>query len=227
MRGKFLCAVTILGLALSAPAGGLAFTFTTIDVPGASNTQPFGINNARQIVGVFVDATGTHGFLKDGASFTTIDVPGAFRTQASGINNAGQIVGLFFDVTDDTGAHGFATEAAVLTVAIDIKPGSFPNSINLGSGGLVPVAILSNADFDATTVDPSTVTLAGAQVALKGKGTLMSSVEDVNGDGLLDLVVHVRTDALQVTQTDTEAILQGETLGGTPIEGTDSVRIVK
>ena len=177
-----MCAVTILSLALSAPARGLAFTFTTIHVPGARSSFVFGINDAGQIVGWFLDATGI---------------------------------------------HGFVTEAAVLTVAIDIKPGSFPNSINLGSGGLVPVAILSNADFDATTVDPSTVTLAGAQVALKGKGTLMSSVEDVNGDGLLDLVVHVRTDALQVTQTDTEAILQGETLGGTPIEGTDSVRIVK
>jgi hypothetical protein len=40
-----------------------------------------------------------------------------------------------------------------IPVLIDIKPGSDPNSINLGSRGTVPVAILSTQDFDATTVD--------------------------------------------------------------------------
>ena len=33
-----------------------------------------------QIVGSFNDATGNHGFLKDGATFTTIDIPGAAFT---------------------------------------------------------------------------------------------------------------------------------------------------
>jgi Tol biopolymer transport system component len=111
-------------------------------------------------------------------------------------------------------------------VSIDIKPGSFPNSINRGSGGTVPVAILSTTTFDARTVDPTTVTLASAPVALKGKGTLMSSVEDVDGDGLLDLVIHVQTEALQLSETDTEAVLEGKTFNGAPIRGTDSIRVV-
>lgn len=54
----------------------------------------------------------------------------------------------------------------------------------------------------------------------------MSSVEDVDGDGLLDLVVHVSTEALELSETDTEAILEGKTTDGTPIRGTDSVRVV-
>jgi hypothetical protein len=112
-------------------------------------------------------------------------------------------------------------------VAIDIKPGSYPNSINLGSHGNVPVAILSSAEFDATTVDPTTVTLANAAVKLKGKGTPMASAEDVNGDGLLDLVVHVSTDALDLTDSDEEAILRGEVFGGAlVVVGSDTIRVV-
>lgn len=111
-------------------------------------------------------------------------------------------------------------------VSIDIKPGSYPNSINLGSNGNVPVAILSTTDFDATQVDPTTVTLAGAYVRLRGNGTPQYDVRDVNGDGQLDLVVHVSTQALQLTMTDTLAILKGKTFGGASIEGSDTVRVV-
>ncbi|MBI4503356.1 MAG: hypothetical protein HY700_19635 [Gemmatimonadetes bacterium] len=117
-------------------------------------------------------------------------------------------------------------ERAVLEVGIDIKPGSDPNTINLGSGGTVPVGILSSADFDARTVDPLTVTLAGAAVKLRGKGTAMAAAQDVNADGVLDLVVHVETSALELTEGDIEGVLEGQTFGGVRIRGADSVRIV-
>ena len=119
------------------------------------------------------------------------------------------------------------SNAARIPVEIDIKPGSYPNSINLGSGGNVPVAIFSTNFFDATTVDPTTVTLAGAGVKLKGKGTPMASSEDVDEDGLIDIVVHVDTSVLQLSSTNTEAILEGETFDGVIITGKDTVRIVK
>ncbi len=78
---------------------------------------------------------------------------------------------------------------SVIQVTIDIKPGSDPNSINLSSAGVVPVAILSTADFDATTVDPDSLFLSGANVKMAGKiGNFLSHNEDVNGDGLLDRV---------------------------------------
>lgn len=119
------------------------------------------------------------------------------------------------------------SNAARIPVEIDIKPGSYPNSINLGSGGNVPVAIFSTDYFDATTVDPKTVTLAGANVKLKGKGTPMASFEDVDEDGLVDIVVHVDTSALQLSSTDAEAILEGMTYDGIIIRGVDTVRIVR
>lgn len=114
----------------------------------------------------------------------------------------------------------------VITVLIDIKPGSYPNSINLGNNGVVPVAILSSDVFDASTVDPLTVVLAEASVRLKGKSGNAGSLEDVNGDGLLDLVVQVQTSGLDLLVGEAEAELTGQTYDGTPIHGTDSVRIV-
>lgn len=114
-----------------------------------------------------------------------------------------------------------------LEVDIDIKPGSDDNSINLGSNGKVPVAILGTADFDATTVDPYSVTLSGAEVVLKGKAqTPMASVEDVNGDGCADLVVHVDTQALELSDADTITVLEGETDDGRSIVGEGMIRIV-
>jgi hypothetical protein len=109
---------------------------------------------------------------------------------------------------------------------IDIKPGTSPNSINLGSSGVVPVAILSSAGFDARTVNPTSVTLAGARVKVKGRGTPMAAFEDVNGDGLMDLVVHVSTEALELSAGDTRAFLEARTFGGTPVIGSDWLRIV-
>jgi len=60
---------TTLGLALlfaiCMVSSGFAHDhgFTTIDVPGASFTQALGINPKGNVVGVYSNATGTHGFL--------------------------------------------------------------------------------------------------------------------------------------------------------------------
>jgi hypothetical protein len=110
----------------------------------------------------------------------------------------------------------------ITEVDIDIKPGSFPNSINLRNKGNVPVAILSSLTFDATTVDRSTVVFAGASPLPIGQ-----TPEDVNGDGLLDVVLHFSTQSLNLQLSDTEACLTGKTLGGQDFKGCDSVRIVK
>ena len=112
------------------------------------------------------------------------------------------------------------------TVDIDIKPGSYPNPINQGSNGLIPVAIFSSPEFDATTVDPTTVELGGATVAVRGKGNSMAHDEDVNGDGLTDLVVQVETSGLDEVGEDGIVTLTAVTTDGTSIEGNDVVVIV-
>jgi hypothetical protein len=54
----------------------------------------------------------------------------------------------------------------------------------------------------------------------------MASQEDVDGDGLLDLVVHFETQSLALSEGDELAALWGETSSGMAVRGTDSVEIV-
>jgi hypothetical protein len=129
-----------------------------------------------------------------------------------------------------------AFEEQPLSVQIDVKPGSDPNSINLSSNGLIAVAIFTTDDFDASRVDGSTVVFAGA-------GAVHSALEDVDGDGDLDMVLHFQVQdtiladiyaQLLENDIDGDGILDssrqalavslfGETVNGEEIVGTDEV----
>ena len=102
------------------------------------------------------------------------------------------------------------------TNLIDIKPGSDDNSINLKSKGVVPVAVLTTDDFDAGTIDPGTVLFAGV-------GPVRSTLEDVDGDGDLDMLFHFKTQELVLDKNSTEATLTVDGIAA----GTDTVRIVQ
>ena len=88
-------------------------SFTTIDVPGSTATQAFGINESGQIVGTYVAGPIGHSFLLSEGIFTTIEVPGATGTTATGINDSGQIVGFYEDPTGIT--HGFLLSQGIFT----------------------------------------------------------------------------------------------------------------
>jgi hypothetical protein len=113
--------------------------------------------------------------------------------------------------------------ATILEVSIDIKPGSFPNSVNPGSKGVIPVAILTTETFDATAVDPSTVFFGST-------GTETAPVhfawEDVDGDGDIDLILHFKTQATRIQCGDRSASITGKTYSGQMIQGADSVKTV-
>ena len=113
-----------------------------------------------------------------------------------------------------------SANAVVLIVDIDIKPESNPNSINLRSAGVIPVAILGSEVFDVLEIDYISVEFGpfgAAEVHEKGHE------EDANEDGFLDLVFHFYTQETGIACGDIEATLTGETLDGIPIEGTDAV----
>jgi len=142
--------------------------FTTIDVPGASESFAYGINAAGQIVGTFVDATGAHGFLRNtGGVFTTIDVPGATHSEAWGINATGQIVGWF---NDSTGTHGYlATPVNASPVCIAAL--AFPAVLGSPNHQFVPIVVMGVTDPDGDAV---TITVTGVTqdepVNAKGDG---------------------------------------------------------
>lgn len=134
--------------------------------------------------------------------------------------------------------EGKSTEQAILsvgensylpitTVEIEIKPCSCPNAINPNNRGVVPVAILTTSitagesvDFDATTVDPLSVQFGPDGATEKhGRG----HIEDVDGDGDLDMVLHFRTQETGITDGDTIACITGETTEGQSIEGCDAI----
>jgi hypothetical protein len=90
---------------LRSPTGQL----TTFQFPGGSDTQAFGINPQKQIVGSYLDGHGVmHGFVLTSPQgpksvWQKIDDPhGVGSTVVNGINGAGDLVGFYTDAAGNT-----------------------------------------------------------------------------------------------------------------------------
>jgi hypothetical protein len=77
---RFVFGLMTLGLlvGLTGPAKA-QYSFTTLDVPGATATLAVGISDAGQIVGQYCAGGPIHGFLRSDGSYTMLDVPDANR----------------------------------------------------------------------------------------------------------------------------------------------------
>jgi hypothetical protein len=145
---------------------------------------------------------------------TVIPVPGSALVSGAG-SSYGQIT--------------IASATRPIDVNIDIKPGSRENSINRKSEGKIPVAILSTREFNAPArVDRTSLTFGRTgdeqSLAFCNEGS-----EDVNGDGLPDLVCHFSTQLAGFQSVkDTIGVLKGKTIDtDEKFTAQDSVRIVK
>jgi len=111
-------------------------------------------------------------------------------------------------------------------ITIDIKPGSDDNSINLKSRGVVPVAVLTTDDFDASTIDPDTVLFAGAEPV-----RLLCTLCDVDYDGDEDMLFHFKTQELLKSENNPDGLDKNSTEATLTVDGiaagTDTVRIVQ
>ncbi|MEO8661470.1 MAG: hypothetical protein ABI693_23575 [Bryobacteraceae bacterium] len=89
-------------------------TFVTFDVPGATNTSVYDIDDEGTVTGTYHDASLVpHGFVRTrGGKLTTFSVPGSASTFPSCLNSSA-VAGTF---TDPTGAtHGFLFSAGQWT----------------------------------------------------------------------------------------------------------------
>ena len=113
------------------------------------------------------------------------------------------------------GAWERVLEATVpLHVDIDVQ-GRVCNQGN----GIVPVVLLSTDSFDATSVDHTTVSLGDAfEAHTESKtGVAIRHVEDVDGDGHMDLVFHFRFDETGLPCDPLSTPFNGWTFDGQPI----------
>jgi hypothetical protein len=189
-------------------------------VPGS----PFAVGGGYSARGMATNPSGTLLFTAN-----DIDLVGVLTVASDGIltPTPGPPLSTGEPYSYLTSLAAFPSKACGIAVDIDIKPGSFPNAVNSRSKGVTPVAILSEPGFDAPTeIDTASLTFGrtGDEPSL---AFCRSSTEDVNGDGLLDVVCHFDTAATGFLLGDAQGVLNGKTLRGVPIRGTDSVRIVK
>jgi len=136
------------------------------------------------------------------------------------------------------------TEVA-LAVGVDIKPGSCPNPFNLGSRGMLPVALIGSGDFDVASVDPASLRLEGVapqrwtydDVAAPGpeRKETCAACTTAGPDGFVDLVLHFDRRSLAAALGPAEdracllVALRGNLraeFGGGPIRGADVVVVL-
>jgi hypothetical protein len=116
---------------------------------------------------------------------------------------------------------------AVLAIDIDIRPWSKRNPINYKGHRILPVAILSNEDFDSPSqVDQNSLTF-GATGDEKSLAFCNRKPRNISRDDSKDdLVCHFYIELAGFKCGDTEGILKGKTVSGIPFKGGDLVRII-
>ena len=114
-------------------------------------------------------------------------------------------------------------------VELDIRPGSYPNPLNVRSKGVLPVAILGSEALDVSRIDVASIRLAGV-------APIRSSYEDITSDGYTDLALKFKTPEIveaiiekygePTKGQELTLSLEGVLYDETPIEGSDVVVIV-
>jgi hypothetical protein len=113
-------------------------------------------------------------------------------------------------------------DCEAIPATIDIKPGEFPNPINLKSNGVIPVALLGSATFNVANVALDSIGLHPMGPCDEAVAPVKFAFEDVNKDGFKDIVFKFKTADITLTSADTVACLHGD-IGGVHFCGHDEV----
>jgi hypothetical protein len=111
-------------------------------------------------------------------------------------------------------------------ITIGIKPGDGPNCVNPNSKGDVPFAILGG-EVDVTTINRSTLRVDDdIDMGTGGVAPAKTSIKDVNGDGVNDLVMQFKTQDLNAAGllTDGRTVyITAQLLDGKLLVGSDVI----
>lgn len=100
MRSTFLLLLSAIALS---PFSLRAYTITTLQYPGASETYATGVNSSGVVVGTYYDSGGiAHGFIYTNGTYTAFSIPATSGTWITGINDAETIVGYFHGSNGET-----------------------------------------------------------------------------------------------------------------------------
>jgi Tol biopolymer transport system component len=137
-----------------------------------------------------------------------------------------------FDPSGESDTAETTVTVTVIEVDIDIRPFSQLNFVNPGSHGVLPVAFLTDETFDAATIDPWTITVAGREFGglvkiVRGwRNPLpLAMLVDVDGDGDDDLLAMLEIQNLALDPTTTVCVLGALTYDGCVVQGEDTVWI--
>jgi hypothetical protein len=111
-------------------------------------------------------------------------------------------------------------------ITTEIKLGDGPNCVNPKNKGVVPFAILGG-EFDVTTINQATLQVDDdINAGTGGVAPAKLSINDINGDGINDLVIHFNTQDLNKAGllTDGRTIyITAKLLNGTLLVGSDVI----
>jgi hypothetical protein len=110
-----------------------------------------------------------------------------------------------------------------MSADIDIRPETSSNSFNPKSNGVISVGILTTSQFNATQVNASAVRFGATGTEAASVHTVLT---DVDGDGDIDMVVHVRNQETRIPCGASSAVLKGQTLSGEAFRGQGGLRTV-
>lgn len=192
--------------------GSVAVDDTMIDVLINGVSTGVTASGFRQLSGVFTIGTG----FVDGVN--TLD----FVVLNSGFNPSGfraALMGEADPVVEE------APAATVIEATLDIKPGGDSDKIKLGCKGKLPVAVLGTAEFDPSTIDLASIRLGAAAVVMKKHDRYQASMEDTDGDGLDDLVLHFEIRDLGIDETSTELAFSALTTDGIEVTAVADITV--
>ena len=227
-------------LTVTDPAGASSSDVTTIEVANVApsveaESAALVSGESFELMASFADpgADSWRQVVEWGAGVTSeggLEAVGPFRVQSPVFLAAGEHTVRVTVTDDDQGAGSADIKVTVRrrSVGLDVLPGASENAVSLsGRGGSLPVVVLTDGGFDATSLVLRTVFLGGVPVSTRGNGSYMASFEDVNGDGAPDLMLHFDRAALvgSLSKASTQVVLHGATSAGVEVEGVDAIRL--